>query len=125
MRVMRTDRGTFASATAALASARGAVIVTETAPRTIHHDFEEDVLERLQKLGASACGVPVVGVHAALDGSVKVMCEGVDQVGRPRKFALRFNLPLLAQRKYLGDPIAVSEVACQLLAGATPAQLPA
>lgn len=89
-------------------------------PATIHQDFEQDVLERLHKLGASTLGAPVVGVKATLQGEIKVMCMGMCPDGFWRKYTLRFTFPFLKDRKYLGDAGAVAEVAYRLLGTTAP-----
>lgn len=84
-------------------------------PQTIREEFELDVLERLIAMRANAFGVPVVGVAATSDGAVKAMLEGFDLEGRWRKLSLRMTFTLLHQRKWIGDPMAVSEAIYQLL----------
>lgn len=99
-----------------IASALGFLKPKSTAllrtPATIHQDFEQDVLERLIKLGGNAFGAPVVGVKCnPFNASVKVMCMGFDSKLRWRKYSMNFSIVELDKWHILGDAQAVADVA--------------
>lgn len=80
----------------------------------IHREFEADVLANLVRHKATMHGCPVWKVESKLDGGIAVWFKGVRQ-GVEWSGALRFNFPLLRDKKWLGDVNAVSETALKLL----------
>jgi hypothetical protein len=86
-------------------------------------DFEADVLEQLVKHGACYHGCSVQRVKANIDGSVSAFFAGVRD-GIEWEGGLRFNLPLLQEKKWLGDSTAMAETILKVLNGvAKPAPL--
>ena len=86
------------------------------APGGVFRDFESDVLDRLKAHAARMHGCPVEAVECASDGGVRIWFSGIRD-GLRWRGALRFNFPFLRDRKWLGDPVAVSETALKLLGG--------
>lgn len=86
------------------------------APNGIHRDFEQDVLERLQKHRAAMHGCPAVSVECLIHGGVAVWFKGPREgYGGEWEGALRFKYKWLADHKVFADPEAVAEVALGLL----------
>ena len=80
----------------------------------IYRDFEADVLERLRSHKATMHGCPIERVECKLDGSIAVWFSG-PRDGAFWRGALRLDYPLLVQKKWLADVVAVSETVLQLL----------
>lgn len=80
----------------------------------IFRDFEADVLQELVRHKAKLHGCPVEKVECKLDGSVAVWFSG-PRDGSFWRGALRFNFPLLKDKKWLGDVTAIVEAALQML----------
>lgn len=80
----------------------------------IHREFELDVLSGLVKHKAEMHGCPVWKIESKLDGSLAVWFKG-PRDGVEWSGALRFNFPLLRDKKWLGDVNACVESTLQLL----------
>lgn len=81
----------------------------------IHRDFEQDVLENLERHRATMHGCPVWKVESKIDGALAVWFrgprDGIDWSG-----ALRFNFTYLKDKYLLADVNACVETVLQLLA---------
>lgn len=93
-----------------------ALILTPLAEGGIHRDFEAHVLADLKRHDARMHGCPVSRVESKLDGSIAVWFKGPRPGCEMWEGALRFNFPLLRDKKWLGDTNAVVETALKLLA---------
>lgn len=80
----------------------------------IHRDFEADVLANLVRHKAMMHGCPVWKIESKLDGGIAIWFQGLRD-GVHWEGALRFNFPLLRDKKWLGDVNAVVDTALQLL----------
>lgn len=80
----------------------------------IFRDFESDVLAQLVRHNAEMHGCPVWKVECKLDGAVAVWFHGLRDEHH-WEGALRFNFPLLRDKKWLGDVNAVTETTLHLL----------
>lgn len=92
-----------------------ALIETPLAIGEIHREFELDVLAKLKQHDARMHGCPVWKVESKLDGGIAIWFKGPRQHDPNWTGALRFNFPLLAEKKWLGDVNAVAETALKLL----------
>jgi hypothetical protein len=81
----------------------------------IYRDFEADVLQELVRHRAKLHGCPVEKVECKLDGGVAVWFSG-PRDGSFWRGALRFNFPMLRDKKWLGDVTAIVETTLQMLA---------
>lgn len=94
------------------------------APHPICREFEADVLSQLRKARATMHGCPVECVECKIDGGVVVWFAG-PRDGMPWRGALRFDFPMLRDKKWLADANAVSDAAlgCLRFIGSKPQPL--
>lgn len=90
------------------------MIEIDLAPNGIHRDFEQDLLERLQKHGALMHDCPVWKVESKIDGSLAIWFKGLRQ-GSEWSGAFKFNFTDLKDKHLLGDPEACCEAALRLI----------
>ncbi len=90
------------------------LVETPLAIGGIHREFEADVLANLIRHQAQMHGCPVSRVDSKLDGSMAIWFSG-PRDGVEWSGALRFNFPLLRDKKWLGDVNACVEATLQLL----------
>lgn len=91
-----------------------ALIELPLATGGIHREFEADVLANLVRHKCTLHGCPVWKIESKLDGGIAVWFKG-PRDGIEWSGALRFNFPLLVDKKWLGDVNAVVETTLKLL----------